>query len=154
MVRATLATPSCTCDARGGKFVKVFPFDRRVWSTPVRASSHKPLCGFVSGCFLGHSVGPCKDYKFFDFLSRAREGPGAPGRPPRAIRGPSRGLRGPPGASRRPPGPKTNQSKKPRNLKGLTERWRATHQGVLHKPHAAPSFAQQATIVNPNTGQA
>ena len=30
---------------------------------------------------------------------------------------------GPPGASRRLPGPKTNQSKKPKNLKELTERW-------------------------------
>ncbi len=30
---------------------------------------------------------------------------------------------GPPGISRRPPGPKTNQSKKPKNLKDLTEQW-------------------------------
>ncbi len=30
---------------------------------------------------------------------------------------------GPPEASRRSPGPKTNQSKKPRNLKELTEQW-------------------------------
>ncbi len=42
---------------------------------------------------------------------------GPPGGPP----GPSVGL---PGASRRPPGPKTNQSKKPRNPKELTEHWR------------------------------
>jgi hypothetical protein len=42
-------------------------------------------------------------------LTRA---PGAPG-PPGSPRGPSVGL---PGASRRLPGPKTNQSKKPRNL--------------------------------------
>ncbi len=30
----------------------------------------------------------------------------------------------------------------------------STHQGLLHKPHAAPSCAQQATIANPNTGMA
>ncbi len=32
-------------------------------------------------------------------------------------------LPGPPGASRRLPGPKTSQSRKPKNLKELTERW-------------------------------
>ncbi len=30
---------------------------------------------------------------------------------------------GPPGASRKPPGPKTDQSKKPRNLKELIKQW-------------------------------
>jgi hypothetical protein len=35
--------------------------------------------------------------RVFRFLTRARGGPGARGRPPRALRGPSRGLRGPPG---------------------------------------------------------
>ena len=42
---------------------------------------------------------------------------GPPGSPPE----PSVGL---PGASRRPPGPKTDQSKKPRNLKVMIEQWR------------------------------
>ncbi len=36
------------------------------------------------------TVGPCKKYGFSGFLTRAQVGPGAPGRPPWAIRGPSR----------------------------------------------------------------
>ncbi len=39
---------------------------------------------------------------------------------------------GPPGASRGPQGPKTNQSKKPRNLKELTEQWRSWGGGDSH----------------------
>ena len=48
----------------------------------------------------GRSIGPCKNYGFIGFLTRAPGGPGAPGRPSRALRGPYRGLRGPPGGSR------------------------------------------------------
>ncbi len=64
-------------------------------------------------------------FRFFD------PGPGgsgdpreAPEGPPWAFPGPPWAFPGPPGASRRPPGPKTNQSKKPRNLKDLIDQWR------------------------------
>ena len=50
-------------------------------------------------------------------------GPGGSGAPREVPEGPPWAFPVPPGASRRPPGPKTNQSKKPRNLKELTERW-------------------------------
>ena len=56
----------------------------------------------------------------FRFLTRAPGPREASERSPWAIRGPSQGS---PGASRRPPEPKTNQSKKHRNLKELTEQW-------------------------------
>ena len=46
------------------------------------------------------------------------------GGPREAPQSPSWAFPGPPGASRGPPGPKTNQSKKLRNLKELTEQWR------------------------------
>ncbi len=50
-------------------------------------------------------------------------GPGASGGPRKVPLGHPWAFPGPPEASRRPPGPKTNQSKKPRYLKELTERW-------------------------------
>ena len=56
-------------------------------------------------------------FRFFD------PGPGGSGGPREAPQSPPWAFPGPPGASRRPPGPKTNQSKKPRNLKELTEHW-------------------------------
>ena len=58
-------------------------------------------------------------FRFFD------PGPGASGGPWKAPLGYPWVFPGPPGASRRPPGPKTKQSKKPRNLKELTEQWRS-----------------------------
>ncbi len=39
---------------------------------------------------------------------------------------------GPPGASRRPPGPKANQSKKPINLKELTEQWSQANRNSMN----------------------
>ncbi len=90
-------------------------------------------------------MGPCKKYGFLGFLTRAPGPREAPGRPP----GLSVGL---PGASRRPPGPKTNHSKKPRNLNKVTELWRsrawsrfdcfAVARGSLGKLKAFPRMAQ------------
>jgi hypothetical protein len=69
---------------------------------------------------LGRSMGPCKKYWFSCFLTRA---PGPREAPRKVPLGYPWAFRGPPGASRRPPGPKTNQSKKHRNLKEVTEQW-------------------------------
>ena len=111
-------------------------------------------------------------YRFFD------PGLGGSGGPREAPLGYPWAFPEPPGASRRPTGPKTNQSKKPRNLKGLTERWRGHSVSILHtaiatqisKPatsrtmrictfdsnrnHYAGNSTQQATIANPHTGLA
>ncbi len=56
----------------------------------------------------------------FRFCDPGPGAPGPPGRAPGAIPGPSRCPRGPAGGPR---GSKTNQSKKSRNLKELTEQW-------------------------------
>ena len=50
-------------------------------------------------------------------------GPGGSEGPREAPQSPPWAFPGPPGASRRPPGPKTNKSKKHRNLKELIKQW-------------------------------
>ncbi len=64
-------------------------------------------------------------FRFFD------PGPGASGGPRKVSLGYPWAFPGPPEASRRPPGPKTDQSKKPRNLKELTERWRRVGKDLI-----------------------
>ncbi len=61
---------------------------------------HRPEAGASPILELGRSIGPCKKYGFLCFLTRARGGLGAPGRPPRALNGPARSLRRPPGGTR------------------------------------------------------
>ncbi len=68
---------------------------------------------------LGRSVGPCEKYKFLGFLTRAPGPRDAPGWSP----GLSVGLPGASGGLPEAPGPKTDQSKKLRNLTELTEQW-------------------------------
>ncbi len=63
--------------------------------------------------------------------------PGGSGGPREAPLGYPWAFPGPPGAFRRPPGPKTNESKKLRNVKELTEQWR-----ILRKALAGPSAAR------------
>jgi hypothetical protein len=59
------------------------------------------------------SVGPCKKDGFLGFLTRVRGGSGGPRE---ASQSHLSGFRGLSWASRRPPGPKTNQSKKLKNI--------------------------------------
>ncbi len=56
-------------------------------------------------------------FKLFDL------GQGGSGGPRETPQSPPWAFPGRPGASRRSPGPKTNQCKKPRNLKALIKQW-------------------------------
>ncbi len=69
-------------------------------------------------------------FRFFD------PGPGGSGGPREAPQSHPWAFPGPPGASRRPPGPKTNPSKKPKNLKELTEQWRSELEKTILVPNA------------------
>ena len=74
-------------------------------STPSRRTiqNNRSIPGSIS---RAHKI----KYGFLSFLTRAQGGPGAPGSPPKALRGPSRGFRGPPG------GPRDLRQTKPKNL--------------------------------------
>jgi hypothetical protein len=71
-------------------------------------------------CILGSAAkqGPAQNIGFSFLLTGARGGFEGPRKAPLGY---PWAFPGPPWASRRPPGPKTNQSKKPGNLKELTE---------------------------------
>ncbi len=95
---------------------------RSPWTGTAPPQNH---CFSEQGDRLGRSVGPCKKYGFLNLFTRILGAPGAPGAP---------------GASRRPPGPKTNQSKKPRNLKELTEQWSRGRTGISFGENSASTI--------------